>query len=121
MRALILAVSLLWVAPAAADVHGIPLPRGSRKIAANHFNSGRNFRKTVQYYQRLMRRRASPHDAIPVYRYRGVAVARFVSRAKRGKWSAIHVFRASGRTQIYVVPGPGAAPKDRLDEPRKPR
>ena len=116
MRSLVLLAFLALAGPAFADVHGLPLPRGSRKMAQNHYGSGKSFRRTVQFYQRLMKRRASPHTAHPVYRYRGVAVARFVSQAKRGKWSAIHVFLAEGRTQIYVVPG-----KEGIDEPQKPR
>ena len=116
LRAAILSLGLLWAAPVAADVHGLQLPRGSRQIAQNHYGSSRTFRRTVKFYQRLLKRRASPHRAVPIYRYRGVAVARFVSQSKGSRWSAIHVFRADGRTQIYIVPG-----KEGLDGPQKPR
>lgn len=102
--------------PALAGVHGVPVPRGSKQLSENHYRSSRTFRKTVKFVQRTLRRRSAPHEAIPVYRYRGVAIARFLSRGKGSKWSAIHVFQVKGKTQIYVVPG-----KESLDEPKKTR
>jgi hypothetical protein len=91
---------------AAATLHGVDLPRGSRAVPEvdNLFTSGRTFRQTVQFYQRLFDRRGTPHQALPPYRYRGVVLARFLSGDPRSPWLAVHVFQRRGVTQIYVVP-----------------
>jgi hypothetical protein len=107
VRVLAIAIALLSfvAAPAlAATVHDVPLPRGSRSIGDNHFASSRGFRKTVEFYQRFLKRGAKDHRAVPVYRIRGVTVARCISKMKGSKWLAIHVFLIRGKTQIYVVP-----------------
>jgi hypothetical protein len=97
---------------AGADVHGIPLPRGSRVVerGGDLFSSGRGFRKTVRYYQRFLDRKGMAHRAIPTYRYRGTAVARFLSKDKASTWLAIHVFRRRGKTHVFVVPRPPLDP-----------
>lgn len=89
-----------------AKVDGVPLPRGSRSLdqGGRLFSSSHGFRKTVRFYERFLDRAGIQHQAIPVYSYRGTVVARFLSRQRTATWSAIHVFRSQGRTQIYVVP-----------------
>lgn len=87
----------------AVEVHGVPLPRGSRSVEPNLFESGRGFRKTVDFYKRWLKRQGLSHEEVPVYRYRGVVIARFVSKHATTEWKAIHVFRRAGRTRIFVV------------------
>ncbi len=85
---------------------GVPLPRGSRALddGGRLYSSSRGFRKTVRFYERFLARAGTDHQAIPVYSYRGTDVARFLCRQPTAAWSAIHVFRTRGVTQIYVVP-----------------
>jgi hypothetical protein len=107
--ALILAAAPLSTALAGPKkVAGVPLPRGSRSLddAGLLHSSGRGFRKTVRHFERFLHRAGIDHKAIPVYSYRGTAVARFLSRQQTTAWSAIHVFRTRGHTRIYVVPKP---------------
>jgi hypothetical protein len=91
-------------ASAAADEHGVPLPARSRHIKDGLYESSLGFRKTVDFYDRWLRRQGISHAAIPVYRYRGVTVARFLSRQPTARWHAIHVFQQRGRTRVAVVP-----------------
>lgn len=116
LRGWILAVLLTVPATAGADAHGVPLPPGTRVVQDGGFRSGRSFRRTVEFYQRLLRGRSTPHEEIPIYRYRGVTLGRFLSRAQGTKWSAIQVVLIDGQTRIFILPG-----KERLDEPEKPR
>jgi hypothetical protein len=120
-RLLLLAIALAappLAAPAAAaatagaTVHGVPLPRGTRidPSAEGLFLSGQTFRKTVDHIARWLDRQGLAHDAVPIYRYRGIEVARFVSQVPATSWLAIHVFRRLGTTSIYIVPRPGAIP-----------
>lgn len=106
--AVVLAALLATSELSAATVHGVPLPRGSRSVEPSLFESGRGFRKTVDFYKRWLKKQGLSHDAIPVYRYRGVVVARFVSRHKTTEWKAIHVFRRVGRTRIFIVTRDGS-------------
>lgn len=101
-----LLVLALAPAPAPADVHGVPLPPRSRSLEPDLFDSGRGLRQTIEHMQRFLARTGSLHDEIPVYAHRGVVVARFVSRERRSRWLAIHVFRVDGRTRIAIVPRP---------------
>jgi hypothetical protein len=89
---------------AAADVHGVPLPARSRPIGETLHESSLGFRKTVDFYQRWLRRQGIDHERIPVYRYRGVSVARFLAREQSARWRAIHVFHHRGRTRIAIIP-----------------
>jgi hypothetical protein len=106
---------------APADVLGVPLPPGTRIDPARApgaasdpasgerrhlFVSGRGFRATVEFYQRFLARRGLQHQAIPVYRYRGTEIARFLSRQPGTAWSAVHVYRDDARTWIFIVPQP---------------
>ncbi len=95
---------LVSATAAEADVSGIALPRRSRQLAPNHYVSGKTFRKTVVFFRKQLSRRGYQHKEIPIYGYRGVVVARFVTEGK-SKWNAIHVFRLKGKTYVYVVPG----------------
>lgn len=114
-----LVVFLAWAlalprAHAAPDVLGLPLPPGTRIDTARadpgaasggqRFVSGRGFRATVEFYQRFLASRGLRHQAIPVYRYRGTEIARFLSRQPGAAWSAIHVYRDDARTWIFIVP-----------------
>ncbi len=98
-----------------ADTLGLGVPRGSRVTAVQTWRSGRTFRKTVQYYQKLLSRRGIAHDELPVYRYRGVVVARFLARNPASRWTAIHLSEWRGQTRIYLLP---AKPLDPAEKPR---
>ncbi|HTE54056.1 MAG TPA: hypothetical protein VK698_24550 [Kofleriaceae bacterium] len=97
-------------APAVADTHGVPFPRGSRLADPARpdgpYLSGRGFRDTVEHIRRHLVGHGLRHEAVPVYRRPGVTVARFLSRDPSSPWSAIHVFTAANRTYLLVVPGP---------------
>ncbi len=111
-RAAILAALalLLAAAPATArELHGVPLPSGTRALDRGDQESGLNFRKTVDFFRRFLKRTGVAHDEVRPYRHRGVVVARFIARAT-APWAAIHVFQTRGRTRIYVVPAPPATP-----------
>lgn len=101
---------MTWPAPAWARTRGavldLPLPPGSRRHDANLFASGRGFRATADFYQRFLDRRGIAHQAIPIYRYRGTTVARFLSQQPGTRWAAIHVFHEEARTMIFIVPRP---------------
>ncbi len=104
---LLIAFALLLSAPAEAkrkDVHGLPLPPGSRSLENNLFESGRGFRKTVDYYKKLLKRRGLAHEAVPIYRYRGTVVARFLAKERGSRWQALHIYKSQGRTRIFIVP-----------------
>jgi len=108
---MLVAAGLLAAAPAAdaRELHGVPLPSGTRALDRGDQESGLNFRKTVDFYRRYLKRAGLPHDEVRPYRHRGVVVARFVARAS-APWAAIHVFWTRGRTRIYVVPAPPPTP-----------
>lgn len=100
-----IALLLLAVAwPVAAAAQEVPLPPGARRQTEGAHEARRSFRRTVDYYQRWLRRTGVAHEAVPVYQARGVLVARFLSRAPSSRWEALHVFRRAGRTWIAVVP-----------------
>jgi hypothetical protein len=112
---LTLALALPRAHAAPADVLGVPLPPGTRIDTGGAgaqdpgarqrlFVSGRGFRATVEFYQRFLARRGLRHEAIPVYRYRGTDIARFLSRQPGTAWSAVHVYREDARTWIFIVP-----------------
>lgn len=95
------------------EVLGLPLPPGSRIDARSRpgpgehqrlFVSGRGFRATVEHFQRFLARRGLLHEAIPVQRYRGTVVARFLSRQPGTAWSALHVYQHDARTWMFIVP-----------------
>jgi hypothetical protein len=88
-----------------ADKLGLEVPRGSKVTGDQLWSSALGFRKTVEFYERLLKRKSLAHEAVPVYRYRGVTVARFISTADGARWRAIHVFHRRGATRIYLVPG----------------
>ncbi|GAB4569761.1 MAG: hypothetical protein Tsb0020_24100 [Haliangiales bacterium] len=87
-------------------VHGLPLPPRTRSSERDLFTSGRGFRATVDFYTRHLNRRGLRHQAIPIYRYRGVTVARFLSQSPGTEWSALHVFQEDSRTSIFILPRP---------------
>lgn len=99
------AVPAAHAAPAAPM--GVPLPPRTRSDPRRPhlFASGRSFRATVDFYRRFLARRGIAHEAVPVYRYRGAVVARFLSRQPGTDWSAIHVYQREGRTWIFLVSG----------------
>ena len=111
-RRFLLAAVLVMVCDSSvrADSHGIPLPKGSRVAEGDLFSSGRGFRKTIRFYQRFLDRKGMAHQAVPTYRYRGTAVARFISTDKTSPWLAIHVFRRRGTTHVFVVARPHLTP-----------
>lgn len=103
---------------------GVPLPRGSRALATGGpellFASSRGFHDTVVWIRRWLRKQGLPARELPVYRRRGVAVARFLAPAAPGHWRAIHVFQNGGRTYLAVIPaaqGPIPGPGPALADP----
>ncbi len=112
MRVLAVLFALLLAVPAAAaDVHGVPLPRGSRAQADRHA-SGLGFRATVDWYRRQWRTDGLPVRLLGPYGARGLDIVRFLREDQAGTWLAVHVYRLAGKTWIFVVPRPGldAAP-----------
>ena len=115
-----IAVGLATVLPALVDaspaiagpatVHEVPLPRGSRSADTDLFISGQTFRKTVDHVARWLDRSGIAHETVPVYRYRGVEIARFLSGQPSTAWLAVHVFRHEGKTMIAIVPRPVTTP-----------
>src|SRR4051794_9242217 len=68
---------LLLAAPAAAEVHGVPLPRGSH-ADGDRYTSGLGFRATLDWYGHLWRDRGVLVRTIGPYAARGIDVVRFV-------------------------------------------
>jgi len=96
--------------PAAArELHGVPLPAGTRALDDGSQESGLGFRKTVDFYERFLKRTGLAHQQLPATRHRGVVVVRFLARAP-APWRAIHVFWTHGHTRIYVVPASPLTP-----------
>jgi hypothetical protein len=83
-----------------------PLPRGSIALADGTFRSGRGFRATVEHVARELARRGIACDPIGPYRRRGVLVARFVVRAAKAPWRAVHVWDQGGKTFVAIVASP---------------
>lgn len=109
---LVLAIALLIVAAGAFEhadartLHGIPVPgRELEKTGGVHL-SRMTFRQTVRYYNAFLKQRKIEHTAVPIYRYRGVTVARWVSKDPKTPWAAIHVWQRRGKTRIFIVPTP---------------
>jgi hypothetical protein len=100
----LLAVLALPATAAARDLHGVPLPSGTRALPGGDQSSGLNFRKTVDFYRRFLKRAGTAHEEARPYRHRSVVVARFISKSPTTPWAAIHVFQTRGQTRIYVVP-----------------
>ena len=109
-RLVAVALACAVLAPAAAaaddDRYGLPVPPGSQvsERGDSTFVSSRGFRDTLRYYQRHFRRHAIAHRAPPVYRARGVAVARLLATSGDARWGAVHVYRHRGTTYIAVIP-----------------
>jgi len=104
--AVAIAVGLLAFAAPTVDakrVHGIPVP-GKAKPVDGVYTSRLTFRRTVSYYARYLKARKIAHTAVPVYRYRGVVVARWVATDPKSTWAAIHVFHRRSKTRIFIVP-----------------
>ena len=101
-------VAALVTSALAQSAGGIALPRGTRAAdpasAEPLFVSGRGFRDTVEHVRKQLQRRGIDHEAVPVYRRRGVSVARFIARAPSAPFAAIHVFHTGARTYLFVVP-----------------
>lgn len=87
---------------------GLPLPPGSRADdeRPETFVSGRGFRESVSFYERVLRARGAGHRAVPVYRYRGVTLARFLAEDDASRWSAIHVYAIRQATYVAVIGPP---------------
>ncbi|MBE7453687.1 MAG: hypothetical protein HS111_33935 [Kofleriaceae bacterium] len=103
-------------APGAAELHGLPLPRGSRAADGRHI-SGQGFRATVDHFAKVLRARGVPVTAAGPYRVRGVDVMRFVRDDPASTWLAIHVWRTGGVTWITVVPRPAPSPPTAASAP----
>lgn len=101
----LLAAALLVATPAAADVHGVPMPRGSRADGERQI-SGKGYRASIEHIDKWLSKRGHAHRRIGPYRARGVDVTRFLSESPATPWLAIHVVRQGGKTWIFVVPRP---------------
>jgi len=102
IAALLVAIALAGPAPAFADAHGVPLPRGTRAAGAR-YASGKGYRETVDHLRRWLARTGIAHRVIGPYRARGVDVTRFLSDDRATAWLAIHVYRQAGKTWISLV------------------
>ncbi len=103
---LALVVALAFVAGTArADVHGVPLPKGSR-ADGTRYKSSKAYRDTVEFVTKWLRKQGLEHEQIGPYRARGVDVTRFLSQVETTAWLAIHVVRHAGTTWISVVERP---------------
>jgi hypothetical protein len=99
MKALLLALLL----------HGVPVPKGSRAPDAadpSRVVSSKSYRDTVDALTRWLAKKAIAHRQVGPYRVRGVDLTRFVSEDATTDWLAIHVYRISGKTWIFVVERP---------------
>ena len=83
-----------------------PLPAGARPAGDDTYVSPRGLRETIRHYTRQLARRGAAHEAIPLYRVRGVEIARFIARDDGLSWLAIHVYRHQGTTFIAIIPRP---------------
>jgi len=101
-RALAIMLVLVLAGVARADVHGVPIPKGSRADGARHA-SGKGYRDTVDFVAKWLAKRGVEHEQHGPYRARGVDVTRFVSQVPTTAWLAIHVYRQAGTTWISVV------------------
>lgn len=106
MRTLVLALVLALATPAqAAEVHGVPLPKGSKADGSRH-KSSKSYRDTVDFVAKWLSKQGLAHEQIGPYRARGVDVTRFLSQTESTAWLAIHVVRQAGTTWISVVERP---------------
>jgi hypothetical protein len=113
---LLLLALLLGAPPARADAtRGVPLPPGARPAEEGIHVSPRGLRDTLTFYSRHLQRRAIDHQAIPLQRYRGIELARFLARDPASPWEAIHVYRHRGTTFIAIV---GRSPLDPVNGAR---
>lgn len=96
----------LAAAPARAD-RDPPVPAGSRAAGDRHV-SALGFRATADWYEKLWHRRGLVVRTVGPYRVGGVDVIRYLR--DDGPWRAVHVYRVAGKTWIFVVAAPAAAP-----------
>ena len=104
MRVAALAVTAMLlgsIGESRADTYGLPVPRGTRQLEGDRYNSGRGLRDTVEFYRKELDRRGVGHRRVGPYRVRGVDVARFVIDG--GDVAAVHVYRVGGKTLISFV------------------
>ena len=101
MRAALFALCFFAASPARAG-DDLPVPRGTRADGAS-LVSGAGFGPTVVFVAKELDRRGLAFEKVGPYRAHGVDVARFLSRDDHAPWSAIHVFRARGKTWISFV------------------
>lgn len=101
----LLLVLALALGSIGADVHGVPLPKGS-KAEGTRYKSPKGYRDTIDFVARWLTKQGLAHEQIGPYRARGVDVTRFLSQAESTKWLAIHVVRQAGTTWISVVERP---------------
>jgi hypothetical protein len=100
----ILAATLIFAAPAAADPD-VRLPPGTR-AEGDHFVAGRGLRDSTDFLAKELARRGIAVEQIGPSRVRGVELTRFLSQAPSTPWLAIHVLRSAGKTLIFFVPRP---------------
>jgi hypothetical protein len=96
------------VAGAAAGVHGVAVPRGTRADPEQpgRLISGKGYRDTAEQLVRWLDRAGIAFRRVGPYRVRGVDVMRLLSEDAATPWLAIHVWRRAGTTWITVVPRP---------------
>lgn len=106
-RRFILAATLVWAPPAAADpAPDIKLPPGTRQDPAGHYVAGRGLRESTDFIAKELAKRGIAVEQIGPYRVRGVEVTRFLSQSTQTAWLAIHVLRVAGKTLIFFVARP---------------
>ena len=96
MKALLLALVLL----------GVPMPKGSKvpdSSDPSRVVSSKSYRDTVESLTKWLSKHAIAHHQVGPYRVRGVDLTRFISDDPATAWLAIHVYRITGKTWIFVV------------------
>jgi hypothetical protein len=102
MRAASLVFVFFALTGAARAGDDLPVPRGSRSDGSALVSS-LGFAETIAYVGKELDRRGLAFTKVGPYRAHGVDVARFVAPDSRAPWTAIHVFRARGKTWISFV------------------
>lgn len=106
VRVLIAALLFTHALAAAAPVHDVRLPRGTRANASGELVSTRGLRDTTDFIAKDLQRRGIAVRQIGPYRVRGIELTRFISETASTTWLAIHVMRTGGKTLIFFVARP---------------
>jgi hypothetical protein len=109
---IVLGALLAWPV-AAADVHGVPVPRRARVATDGSFVSPLGFRATLDWYEGMFRRRREAVTVDGPHRVRDVVYVRILPGSTSSRWSAVHIFLAAGKVSVYILAAStGSAPKE---------